>query len=129
MGTPEERSQPPLFESILKGLGRDKESSKTVLFHPFGEGRPAPESIEAKFGVRVPIKTVRVVLDALKTHGNDKLVMNLMAEEDVFGNGQRIYIGSYVSSGRKPASKEMLKALFAPNLSYEEFLSRLDRAE
>jgi hypothetical protein len=99
-----------------------------LLFNPFTPDR-APELVEVMIGSKVPVEAVRVVLREVSRVPDLKLALSVLKEDDVFGNTQRVYIGGLVPSGRRPATPEQLKALLAPDLTHQELLGLLEKAE
>ena len=113
----------PVRAAIVRSLGQ-KGLLDLIVFEWFGSTEP--ETIEIKFGAKVPLAVSQSVLKALSRNKDLKLVLSVSTTNNEFGDMQRVYVGSLVKSGKQPVTPRKLQELLSDDLTLAEFIEMIE---
>ncbi len=91
-----------------------------ILFDFFGETRP--ETLGIMIGSRVPLKIAQAVVRVFSQQSALPITITINADDGIFGNTQRVYIGGLVRAEKNPISLETIDILLREDISQEEFI-------
>ena len=108
-----------LKDSLVQSL-KQKSLLDKVDFDWFGDEQL--QTIEVQIGINVPLEISQSVLAIFSMEMELKPIVSLNEKDDGLWHTRRIYIGSFVKSGKKPIPPDKLHSLLGEQISHEDFV-------